>query len=266
VVNQWIPTHQGIAIGPNGELLDGHHRCHAIVVADQAVEVWVARDVDPAWFPVIDAGAARTAGDSLKIAGYTNTNKLAAMVRGWLAYEQLIGTTEGFTSVHNRLTTSDVMGFLDDRDQEQTALLSLQMAERVSRSVGRFGLASAVGISILATRLCKNEVGSTTAIEFYERFGDGVSLDASSPILGLRQWFVGDTGYAAVRNELRRPVTVAVILSSLNDYALGKSRRRILFRVGTDPYPAPLPIGSRLAYEQELEHAEARRDRKGGRR
>lgn len=255
---QWVTTHQGIAIGPDGAILDGNHRLHAIVAADQAVDVVVARDADPAWFPVLDVGAARTAADSLRVAGYTNTNKLAAMVRGWLAYSQIIGTTERFTPVHNRLTTADVIEFLNDPAHRDTAVAGLTIAERVSKGVGRFGLASAVGISILATRLLKNEVGPATASEFYLRFGDGVSLDASSPILALRRWFIHDTGYSQVSNELRRPISVAVILKALNAYALGQDRRIVGFKHGVEAYPAPLPLGSREAWEHELEQREQR--------
>lgn len=258
---QWLTTHQGIAIGPDGTILDGNHRLLAIVAADQAVEVVVARDADPSWFPVLDAGAARTTGDSLKVAGFANTNILAATVRGWLAYSEIVGTTERFTTHHNRLTTADVIEFLDDPGNRDTAVAALTIAHRIGQGVGRFGVRSAVGISVLATRLLKNEVGSSTATEFYLRFGDGISLDASSPILALRRWFISDTGYASVSNELRRPVSVAVTLKALNAYALGQDRKVVAFRHGVESYPAPLPPGSRVEWEHELEGRERRAER-----
>lgn len=58
---RWMLTHQGIAIAPDGRLLDGQHRLLGIVEAGVPVMMMVARDADPATFPMLD-GAASTAG------------------------------------------------------------------------------------------------------------------------------------------------------------------------------------------------------------
>lgn len=254
---QWQVTHQPLALTSEGLVLDGQHRLAAIILADQEVEMLVVRDVDPAAFQVVDTGAVRTAGDTFKIAGYTDVNILSAAVRGYLAYDKLIGSTDYFRTHAGVLTTTDLLDFLDDPDQKSVAQGAVSEASRVAKGLARYGLKTAIAMSIMVAALRKNEVGPSTVAEFYARLTDGVELKADSPILALRRWFMQDTGYAKVAGEARRPLAVANILKAMNDYALGRPRSVIHFKVGVEPWPAPLPIGSRLKWEEELERKEA---------
>ena len=74
----WRQTHQGIAFGLNGKLLDGQHRLTAIARTGIPARIMVTRGLDEGVFEAIDTGAARTAGDHFALLGYTNTNILAA--------------------------------------------------------------------------------------------------------------------------------------------------------------------------------------------
>lgn len=60
---RWVLTHQGIAIGTDGRLLDGQHRLHAVIAAGQTVRMVVARDVELEAFRAMDIGAGRTVTD-----------------------------------------------------------------------------------------------------------------------------------------------------------------------------------------------------------
>ncbi|NBW12652.1 MAG: hypothetical protein EBR82_31975 [Caulobacteraceae bacterium] len=60
---EWKLSHQGIAIANDGRLIDGQHRLTAIVEANVAVLMMVARDVPPETFQVVDRGVRRTLAD-----------------------------------------------------------------------------------------------------------------------------------------------------------------------------------------------------------
>lgn len=62
----WQLSHQGIAIAPDGRLLDGQHRLNAIVEAGIPVRMVVARNVSPEAFAVMDRGKMRTLRDVLQ--------------------------------------------------------------------------------------------------------------------------------------------------------------------------------------------------------
>lgn len=51
---RWKLTHQGIALSPTYDVLDGQHRLHAIKESGVSVDMSVAFDVDPSGFMVMD--------------------------------------------------------------------------------------------------------------------------------------------------------------------------------------------------------------------
>lgn len=63
---QWTLTHQGIGINTRGELIDGQHRLHAIVLADTSVLMMVSTDVPCKAFSHLDLGMQRTISDVLR--------------------------------------------------------------------------------------------------------------------------------------------------------------------------------------------------------
>jgi hypothetical protein len=65
----WRLTHQGIALAPDGRLLDGQHRLMAVVEAGASLPMMVFRNVDPAAFSAIDRGRVRSLRDVLGIDG-----------------------------------------------------------------------------------------------------------------------------------------------------------------------------------------------------
>lgn len=65
---EYVQTHQGVAFGANGELLDGQHRLTAISeLRDGSFPMVVATDVPNDAFRVMDIGAKRTNADALRI-------------------------------------------------------------------------------------------------------------------------------------------------------------------------------------------------------
>lgn len=64
---QWRLTHQGIAFGASGRLLDGQHRLQAIIDSGVTIPMVVFIDVPEDVFTNFDRGAARNIGDVLDV-------------------------------------------------------------------------------------------------------------------------------------------------------------------------------------------------------
>lgn len=62
---EWMLTHQGIALAPNGRLLDGQHRLAAIVKANRPVSMLVTFDAPEATFAALDQLKPRSNADAL---------------------------------------------------------------------------------------------------------------------------------------------------------------------------------------------------------
>lgn len=63
----WIPTHQGIAFNINNEMVDGQHRCMAIIEANTPAEVTITTGLPIEAYKVLDSGAKRNNSDLLHI-------------------------------------------------------------------------------------------------------------------------------------------------------------------------------------------------------
>lgn len=259
---QWQVTHQGIALSPDGIVLDGQHRLHAIILADTTVEMLVMRQVSPDVFHSIDTGASRTPSDTLKIAGHTNTNILAAVVRTILVYEQVVGTqASDWQTLDRQVTSTDILEYLEDHDRREAAYAALANGRMVAQAVSRFGATTPLSAANLIMRTFPTDIGPDALSEFNARLIDGVMLPARSPVLALRRWLVSDTGYVKLTSTTRRPSAVSCYIKAINDYALGVERALSIFRFGQELIPAPLPKGGRnkflKAKEKELTDREA---------
>lgn len=270
LMGQWQLTHQPIAIDPTGRVFDGQHRLHAIVIAgaenpDLVAEVLVAWNAEPASFDVIDTGGARTPADTLKIAGFANVNVLAAAVRATIAYDAVSGTTRPWSSVTRTVTSADTLAWLNTKGNRQKASAALQISDRVSRGVGRYGTKSSLGAAaLIAMTRTDSAVGAEALHEFFERLSDGALLASNSPILALRRWFIGDTGFSRIAAAYRAQTAIAVTIKAMNDYVVGRERSVVTFKIGIEPMPELLSRKEAEDVRIEREKALERRERIDG--
>lgn len=77
LAGEWKRTHQGIAIAPDGTVLDGQHRLFAVQRSGCTVPMNVSYDCDPDIFTLLDCGVGRSAKDALKVMGVSNADVIS---------------------------------------------------------------------------------------------------------------------------------------------------------------------------------------------
>lgn len=92
--DRWLNGGQGLIISVNGKLLDGQHRCRAIILAQRPVSMLVVRGVDPKVFPILDLGKPRTLSDILAIEGHKDTKQTSSIASA--AYDYVAGVALSF--------------------------------------------------------------------------------------------------------------------------------------------------------------------------
>lgn len=113
---RWRYTGESIKKAPDGALLDGQHRLHAIVATGVSVEMPVTYNVEPDAQDVMDGGIARTAGDMLTMRGERYANQIAAMAR-------LAAAVEGDRAYsRTSLTKTEVSDYLARNPEAREAL------------------------------------------------------------------------------------------------------------------------------------------------
>lgn len=88
---RWKLNGEALIVDQSNRLIDGHHRCHAVIKSGAAIDVLTVRNVDSGAFQTINTGRVRSASDVLSISGAlpTHFNLAAATARLMLAYKTL---------------------------------------------------------------------------------------------------------------------------------------------------------------------------------
>jgi hypothetical protein len=222
----FLLTGEAIKFAVDGTLLDGQHRLAAIVESGVTVTLAVIRGLEPITQDVMDTGAARSAGDQLKLAGHSNTTALAALAR-WVTLwdEGLISS--GDWKVY-AITHSEIKRAIE---QDPTLAQSVSIAKRFR------GIDMPNAAISTSYHLCRR-VDEDGAFEFFSRAADGVSLPPGSPILAMRNRF---SELRRNRTHLTVPIYLSLTLRAWNAWRQGRTMASIpLFRDGA-PIPVPEP-------------------------
>lgn len=234
LAGQWQLTHQAIAIDSDGILIDGQHRLAAVIRSGTSQEFLVAYESESATFDVIDTGQARTASDTLAIAGYTNVNVLSASARMLMSYDDVKGTKGTMSGAASKYTSADILGFLESKRGE-ILMASISEGSSLAQVFSRYGAKTWLTAAVVL--LMESDVHKDIAKEFLTKLRTGEMLAAGSPILAMRRWMMSDGGWVSNNHTQRPMIGIAVFIKTLNAW-LAKDRRQLaIFRVGSEIMP-----------------------------
>lgn len=173
--NEFAFVGDPIRFDTEGRLLDGQHRLHAIVESETSHRMVIVRGLDPESQTYMDAGRKRSSGDQLAVAlGIRNANRAAAIARTYLMWRDGLMLSET-----RKISIPEVVAYADDNHD-----ILVDATTRASRITGASVPTSAAvsGAVYLAAR----RLNPSDAETFWDRMADGVDLEATSPILVLR--------------------------------------------------------------------------------
>lgn len=81
LAGRWSLSNDAICFAPDGTLLNGQHRLHAVVKSGVTVVMLIQRNMPREAMATMDSGSARTAADVLGFAGETHAHTLAAIAK-----------------------------------------------------------------------------------------------------------------------------------------------------------------------------------------
>lgn len=167
----WRDNGTTVKITPEGEMIDGLHRMHAVIKADVHIEMTFAYNVPMDAMPTIDTGSARTFGDYLKFEGETHSTQLSAVVK------KLILWRMGYRMKYG--------GSVNPSHSEQEVFFNTQKAElRLATVRGvdarQQGICNATSAGA-AFFLCA-EIDYEQAMSFFDGLIEGENLGGRNPI------------------------------------------------------------------------------------
>ena len=223
VAGEWLVTGEAIKFGVNGDLLDGQHRLAAVIESGKTVPMMVIKGLPVAAQDVMDTGRARTVGDQLGLAGFTDAALLAAVARVVLVYES------GELYAKFPVSTPQARVLV-----EGNSLIAFATSRARSISKGCDLRPAVAG----ATFYLLMKIDDAKAQEFFERLTDGANLPSGSPILALR------ARLRALRDERTRLPTEALVALVFRTWNAWRQHRKLnslpLYRNG-ELIPCPEP-------------------------
>jgi len=89
VSGEWVPYFgEAFCLTPSGQLINGQHRCIAVIAANKSIDVYVRHGCSLNDIFYLDQGKPRSLADILKINGYINSGLLAATLSLLWQYQQ----------------------------------------------------------------------------------------------------------------------------------------------------------------------------------
>lgn len=143
--HDWRDTGESMKIDRDGDLIDGDHRCHAIIKANAPVLMSITIGVDPEDRKYIDVGARRKSSDVLTFEGFKNSTVLAAAVRlGILDQLGFLETSGGLKTGGGtyQVTRTQEFAYMDEHPElPEIVNRYTQIARRVFLPTGVFAYA-----------------------------------------------------------------------------------------------------------------------------
>lgn len=227
--NRYKLTHQGIAIGTNGILLDGQHRLLAIVKTGIAIPIALATNCNPDTFAVLDTGITRKSTDVLSMQQVANASMTSAIVRMTIMYY------EHFDKIwQGRLrypSNDDILEYYNNMSENVD--FAVQKSRYVKNHFKQLTSASAVGgFTVLALDKGYNK----EHIElFVQKLATGMNLEGLCPILKLRTSVFN--GLFRTKGATVVQLTLASLIKTFNNWNSNIEVKQ--FKVPNVP---PMPI------------------------
>ncbi|WP_284252774.1 hypothetical protein [Pseudolysinimonas kribbensis] len=213
----WQTSGQAIQFDWDGRLIDGQHRCEAVIESGVTITVLVVKGLNPQARGVIDTGAKRSGGDALRFAGYAqDPTLLAAVARLADARENGYLRTAMAANVPS-LSNADVIAWVEKNPRVSSAL---SIARRTYREIN---------IQPSVWTYCLYEMGKVdegAASEFAQSIAD-MRLDGR----GDPRRVLLDIFHRAATGQRRKPdvaEAIYIVYRAWNAWARGQQLTQII--------------------------------------
>ena len=219
---RWNNNGQTFVISESGYLLDGQHRCAAVLQSRVTISAFVVRGAPDAVFSTLDTGRSRSLADLLSIDGYMNTKKLQATAAICWAYVSGAAVTY-------KPTKAAAFDFIKAHPY---------MAHTVSETTkaNKFPHSALASVVFLAN---ENRKFDFEVSQFIDGVAHGDSLAKGDPRLTLREWYFSRSGRVGMR--LKNHAIFAAVARAWSAWAKGDALS--LIRIPANLRQSTLEIG-----------------------
>lgn len=229
IAGRWQETGEAIKFDTNGDLCDGQNRLFAVIESGATVDMAVIRGVAPEAMKVMDIVAPRSGADSLKMAGYYNTNALQAAANAHYAYNTgLLRHCMYTVDSTMRMTNAEVVDYVDAHPQIPQ-LVAVANTFRRPLPLPAGAIATAYDTLV--------RIDADQAADFFNRIQDMISTGKGDPVGTLIQRAMRER---AGRNRVEVSTGLFYIFRAWNAFRDGVPFHT--YQLGSRPGWAAIPV------------------------
>lgn len=237
----WRLNGEAIIFNDKGEMIDGQHRCNAVVLSGCEIKSFVNCGIkDDEAYEYIDTCQRMRGADQIAATkGVRNARRVAGAARNLLYWEkaQNINQFARFIKHSGYIHPAEIARKAEDIEYE---------CDRMTAMIGRKMLGySGVSSLFLASLIILDRTDPAATKTFCEKVKTGVVDGVSDPCLVFRDRLI--SGILARNNNLRRAFVVALTFKAWNYHKSSRPIRVLRLSLdGAHPEAFPVPIGSRF--------------------
>lgn len=215
---EWAFNGDTICVSDTGNLLQGQHRCTAVVISGITITVILVEGVPDSVFSTYDRGIGRTTGDVFHGEGIANYNAVAAITRLILLHRALGNPYKGTTQLSP--TTQQQEKLLKDEKDAITRAANMAVSSRWAK---KYISPSLAGFCYYMFA----EKDKHSADVFFDALESGAGLDDTSPALLLRNRLMNDYGE---QRKLDKTIKAALVFKAFRNFRIGLKMRSLRIR------------------------------------
>jgi len=216
----WMDSNDAICTDEEGVLINGYHRCKAVIQANEGIWVTMKRGMSRDAFHAMDTGKKRSVGDVLKTKGVKNSTTVARACRLLYLYEKY--GIQTFGEVFDPLVSNkDVLKVFDDNPNMALSAKSIYKRQRLIRLMPPGFLA--FSYYILSQKHFEYDVN-----QFFDGADSGDNLPGNSPVKLLNKKLV-DNAIGMGGYKLNKPSKYGIFTKAWNYYLEGKTLQVLRF-------------------------------------
>lgn len=206
--DRWMFNGESVVVSDTGILIDGQHRCDAVVKTGRSIRVCLVFGASEEARYTIDIGSPKSAANFLHMKGYTDTNNMAAAIGLILQYQKTGDIPYGYV----RCTKTEVVSAVSELKGVQASIDMVTGARTVgSRSVLAF-----------CHYVFKKKSGVEAADEFVSKLISGDGIRRGDPIYHCRERLI------SMRGNTRAEQRAGVVFRAWNHWRLGEKVTKIV--------------------------------------
>ncbi len=208
LAGRWQFNGESIVVADTGLLIDGQHRCDAVVQTGKSITVSIVFGAKEEARYTIDIGSPKTAANFLHMKGFKDCNNMAAAIALIIQYQKDGNIPKGYT----RPTKTEIVQNAEELRGIQSSIDFVNGAKSLgSRSVLAF-----------CHYVFKKRAGVVIADEFISKLINGEGLRKGDPIYYCRERLIAMRGTSIAGDK------AGIIFKAWNHWRLGDTITKII--------------------------------------